>query len=281
MSDWQEAYPAVGRALAPEYRALPREDVEALLEASFGEGFGLDEAEGFFDDIGRTLGKVARVAAPVVQRILPGVASGAAGGAALGPFGALGGALLGGLTGALGSQGPARAAAPGPASVPAAARPGGAVGQLLAALGSPTVQQALSSMMLGRAGGRTVATPGGAQLPVAAVTSLLGMLANRASAEWEEAFAADELAAASAWEGFDLAAPEVRAELVLGQLAPLEAADEESGEESLSGEAADPAEGVEEAWIDELYDELEAQAIAGDEAAYEAETESWSVGANG
>ncbi len=280
MSEWQEAYPAVGRALAPEYRGLPREDVEAVLEATFGEGFGLDEAEGFFDGIGRTLSSVARVAAPVLQRVLPGIASGAAGGAALGPFGAIGGALLGGLSSALGSKGPAgpaRAAVPGAAP----AGPGGAVGQLLTALGSPTVQQALGSMMLGRAGGRTVPTPSGGQLPVAAVTSLLGMLANRASAEWEETFPAEDLGAESFGEGFDLAAPEARAEWTLGQLAPLEAREEESSEEAASEEGLDEAESSDEGWIDELYDELEAQVIADGELAYDGGPESWSLGADG
>ncbi|HET9198988.1 MAG TPA: hypothetical protein VFN92_12140 [Solirubrobacterales bacterium] len=285
MSQWQEEYPAVGRALAPEYRSLPREDVEAVLEASFGEGFGLDQAEGFLADIGRTLGKVAQVAAPVVQRILPGLASGALGGAALGPLGAIGGALIGGIGGALGSKGPARPAprpaAPGPAAVPAAASPGGAVGTLLAALGSPTVQQALGAMMLGRAGSRSVPTPNGGQLPVAAVTSLLGMLANRASAEWEETFAAEAPSGETAWEGLDLAAPEARAEWVLGQLAPLEGTTEEATGDEAVGDPEPGGEASDEGWIDELYDELEEQMVASDEAAYGAEAERWSLSADG
>ena len=51
-------------------------------------------------------------------------------------------------------------------------------------LGSPTVQTALGSMLMGPAGARTVATPGGSQVPVGAVTNLLGMLAGRASARY-------------------------------------------------------------------------------------------------
>src|SRR4051794_1461495 len=196
MPDWQEAYPGVYSRLAPQYRALPEDQVESLLEGMFGEGFGLAAAEGFFDDIGRTLSGAARSAAPVLQRALPGVVSGAMSGAALGPWGMLGGALLGGVGSALGGGGGAapHPGAPAPAAGapgPAAGAPGlgggptGAVAQLLGALGSPTVQQALGSMFLGQAGARTVPTPGGNQLPVAAITNLLGMLSNRASAEWE------------------------------------------------------------------------------------------------
>jgi hypothetical protein len=269
MPQWQEEYPAVNRALAPQYRALPREQVEGILAGTFGEGFGLDEAEGFFDDIGRTLGNVARTAAPVLQRALPGIVSGAAGGAALGPFGALGGALLGGLGGALGGggrQAPTAGPPGSPAPAPtAAAGPTGAIGQLLAVLGSPTTQRALSSMMLGGAGSPTVGTPGGRQLPVAAITNLLGMLASRASAEWEALVPAAEPEGAG--ETLSLAAPEARAEWVLGQLAPIEAAPEDAAE-------ARGAEVSEEAWIDELYDELEAELL-------ESGSESWSLASDG
>jgi hypothetical protein len=278
MPEWQEEYPAVHQALAPEYRDLPRERVETIIGATFGEGIGLDEAEGIFDAIGKTLGNVARAVAPVVQRALPGVLSGAAGGAALGPLGAIGGALLGGIGGALGGgRRPARPAVSprtlAPAAVPGAG-PAGAIGQLFAALGSPTVHQALNSMMLGRAGSRSVPTPGGTQLPVAAVTSLLGMLANRASAEWEELVPAGEAEAFEA--GPDPVAPEARAEWALGQLAPVEFEPESgAGDQEGSGE---------EGWLDELYDEFEAELLGVDgEAAYDEglESEDWSLAANG
>ena len=51
--------------------------------------------------------------------------------------------------------------------------PSASVSQLLGALGSPAVQQALSSMMLGSAGSRSVSPPGGSPIPVAAITNLL------------------------------------------------------------------------------------------------------------
>src|SRR4051794_7687854 len=251
MPDWQEAYPAVYSRLAPQYRALPEDQVESLLEGMFGEGFGLAAAEGFFDDVGRTLSGAARAAAPVLQRALPGVVSGAMSGAALGPWGMLGGALLGGVGSALGGGGAPAGRPPGPAPAPGApamggAGPTGAIAQLLGALGSPTVQQALGSMFLGRAGSPTVPTPGGSQLPVAAITNLLGMLASRASAEWEAVVPSED--AEGVVEGLDLASPEVRSAWVFEQLAPIEGL----------GEAAESAdESVDEAWIDELYDELE------------------------
>ncbi|MFL5910948.1 MAG: hypothetical protein ACJ768_10310 [Gaiellaceae bacterium] len=286
MPDWQEAYPAVYNRLAEQYRSLPEDQVESLLESMFGEGFGLAAAEGFFDDVGRTLSGAARAAAPVLQRALPGVMSGAMSGAALGPWGMLGGALLGGVGSALGGGGGAAAPHPG-APAPAAGAPAlgggalgggptGALGQLLGALGSPTVQQALGSMFLGSAGARTVPTPGGNQLPVAAITNLLGMLSNRASAEWEAIMPSED--AESVGEGLDLASPEVRSAWVFEQLAPVEGLDEAA--ESADGESVD------EAWVDELYDELEAELLAGTEAYDEAYDESagdeaWRLGAHG
>ena len=55
--------------------------------------------------------------------------------------------------------------------------PSASVSQLLGALGSATVQQALSSMRLGSAGSRSVSPPGGSPIPVAAITNLLATLA--------------------------------------------------------------------------------------------------------
>jgi hypothetical protein len=309
MADWHEAYPRLHEALAPEYRVLPEAQVETVVQGVFGEGVSLADAESFFGDLGNTLSRAATVVAPVVQRALPGVMSGAMSGAALGPWGALGGALIGGVSSALsggggggGARPPAggRPGAPGrprapmrlpiPGVTPAAApgsAPTAAVGQLLGVLGSPTVQQALSSMLMGSAGARSVPGAGGAQLPVAAITNLLGMLASRASAEWEELVPSPEAEALG--EGLDFAAPEARAEWVMSQLAPIEVVESDVGE-SFDGESSD------EAWVDELYDELEAE-MAGesdgedygessdegydeslDEADYEsAESESWSL----
>ena len=189
MAEWQEEFPRLGAALAEEYRVLPRDQVEQLVEGAFGPGTTLEDAEGFFDNLTKTLGnvgqvvgKVAAQAAPVLASALPGVASGLAAGAPMGPFGMLGGAILGGLGSALGSgHSPAPGQAPVPGQAPApglgslasalpgvvsalapalGSGPGGAIGQLLGMLGSPTTQQALSSMLLGPAGARTVPVAG-------------------------------------------------------------------------------------------------------------------------
>jgi len=298
MPDWQEAHPAVYRALAPEYRDLPEDQVEALVQGVFGENVSLADAEGLFQDLGRTLSGAAQAAAPVLQRALPGVVSGAMTGAALGPWGMLGGALLGGVGSALGGgaatapRPPAGAPIPRPGLPPGlpAPIPGGgppatgagptaAIAQLLGGLGSPTVQQALAAMLMGPAGARTVPIAGGNQVPVAAITNLLSMLASRASAEWEEAVPSVE--GEGFGEGVDYA-PEARSAWLYEQLLPLddvEARDDESSRES-GGEESDGG----EAWLDELYDELEAGLMAENEPESvdeSADPEAWRVNAYG
>ena len=154
-----------------------------------------------------------------------------------------------------------------------AAGPAAAISQFLAALGSPTVHQALSSMTLGPAGSPTVPSATAGQLPIAAITNLLGMLASRASAEWEALMpTAEDVGLA---EGIDLASPDVHSAWVLAQLAPPELPE---GEGESSGD---------EGWVDELYDELEAEFFSESEA-YEGydgeawpEPESWSFAAYG
>ncbi|MGL5859345.1 MAG: hypothetical protein ACRC35_13250 [Angustibacter sp.] len=195
---WQHTHPRVLQSLAPEYHHLAAEQVDTLLRGNLGLGLGA--AEGFFGDlgkavggIGRTVGKAVTAAAPVVAKAAPGAISGALSGAPLGPAGIIAGATAGGLSGALAPT-PRRVVSgvvpsgqmPGGLRGPAGAAPGAAVAQLLAALASPTVQHALTSMMLGSAGARSVPAAGGGPVPLAAITNLLGSLAVRASAQWQE-----------------------------------------------------------------------------------------------
>ena len=42
MAEWQEEFPRLGAALAEEYRVLPRDQVEQLVEGAFGPGTTLD-----------------------------------------------------------------------------------------------------------------------------------------------------------------------------------------------------------------------------------------------
>ena len=131
-----------------------------------------------------------------------------------------------------------------PAGTPGAASDGPLV-QLLTALSSPTVRDAITAMLLGGAGARTVPTATGAEVPAAAVTNMLGTLSARASAEWDAIGprpAADHLAVADYAERVDAANPEARAAWLYGQLAPPEDFDN----------------GFDDGWED-VYDDFEAQ----------------------
>jgi hypothetical protein len=244
MPDWQEAFPNVHRALAPPLRTLPAHEVESILQEAFGEGVGLADAEGFFDDIGHALSSAAKVVAPIAQKALPGIVSGAISGLPGGPLGMLAGAGVGAAGSLLGGGGrPAGAPAPGAPPGPTAA-----VTQLLGMLGSPAVPHALSAMMLGGAGARTVPGTGGTELPVSAITNLLGMLAGRASAEWEVAAHGEAIEGFA--EGVDIGSPEARAGWVLEHLPP----------------PAFEAESTDEAWVDEMFDAFDTELAALDEA---------------
>jgi hypothetical protein len=196
---------------------------------------------------------------------LAGAASGLLGGGAgsAGAVGQLAGAasgLLGGGAGSAGAVGQLAGAASG--LLGGGAGPTGAVGQLLGALASPTVQQALSSMLLGPAGSRTVSTPAGSVIPVAAITNLLAMLAHRASAEWESVAPFGEVDYIS--EDIDTASPEARAEWLYSQLAPIETITPPAQPAEPREEASSTAdlETVDDRWLDEMYDELEAEFYA-------------------
>lgn len=107
--------------------------------------------------------------------------------------------------------------------------------QLLSLLSSPAVQQAVMQMMMGQAGNSTVPA-GGTRLPVTAVTNLLGMLANQASAEYNAVARPDMgesipyyLMGADGEFLVDPASPEQRATLVM-ELLVEDMANEGSGD---------------------------------------------------
>lgn len=288
MTDWTVSYPTVHHSLAPAYQGMSEAQIEEVVEAIFGAGTTLEMAEGFFDGIGnalsgvgRAVGGVAQQAAPYFARALPGVASGAATGAALGPWGALAGGLIGGLSSALSTPSrPGGGSAPGQAAAGGGqhAQPGGSAGfipqqvaasgggvgapggaarsndamfQFINALGSPTVQRGLTSMLMGRAGAPTVPAANGSQIPLAAIGNLLSMLASRASAEWEELspYAGEDYLEAYVDESFDTSSEEDRAQWLYGQLAP----------PRFATAVVPTFEGAsDEAWLDDMYDEMEA-----------------------
>lgn len=209
----QNPYPRLREVLAPEFRSLSPEGIEQLVRVQLGPGIEAADLEGFFDDVGkafssagRAVANVATQAAPYVARAVPGIVQGAASGAALGPYGMIAGGLLGGVSSAL--QKPGQRGSPaGGAPMPGAASPLGALGalapvlaggspaagQLLSLLGRPEVSKALTSMLMGGAGARTIPVGGAATpVPVSAITNLLGVLANRASEEYASGALADE-----------------------------------------------------------------------------------------
>lgn len=283
MSSWPELYPTVHSSLAQPYQDLTQEQIEAVVEGIFGAGTTLEMAEGFFDGVsnaltgvGRAVSGVAQQAAPYIGRALPGVAAGAATGAALGPWGAVAGGLIGGLSSALSAPSNpnrqaslgARAIAASPSSQlrkssiginsqrskGAGVGPAGsnnAIFQLVNALGSPTVQRGITSMLMGNAGAPTVPAANGNPIPIAAISNLLSMLASRASAEWEvqSPYVGEDYLEAFVDESFDTSNEEDRAEWLYDQLAsPMETYVDDANRESRH----------EEAWLDNMYDEMEA-----------------------
>ncbi|MEA2881231.1 MAG: hypothetical protein QOH32_450 [Bradyrhizobium sp.] len=101
-------YPLLRDNLAPGFAELSDEQIDALVQQFYGEGFTGEDLEGFFDSIKHGLsgvagavGNFAQKAAPAVMNTLPGIAQGAMAGSALGPFGMLAGAIAGGAGSAL------------------------------------------------------------------------------------------------------------------------------------------------------------------------------------
>jgi hypothetical protein len=213
-----DPYPLIRSALAPEFAALPAEDVENILESN---GIRAEDMEGFFDDVGHAFSSAAKAVAPIATKALPGIISGAATGCALGPWGCLGGALIGGVGSALSSGGGGKPAAGGsPVSAIAGAIPaiagavgggggggiasgiasalpaiaglvggaggaGGAGGKtnpagiLLGLLQNSDVQKALMSLALGSAGRKDVPI-NGTPVPASAFANLVSTVGSKA-----------------------------------------------------------------------------------------------------
>ena len=177
-------YPELREVLAPQYRNLPAEDIEALFESY---NLSAEDIEGFFDTL-KDIGKAVVSAAPT---ILP-VAGTVVGTAFGGPAGAALGGALGNLAGGAISQatGPRPAAAPRPAPAPQIPQPppgaSPAAGQMLQTMFRPEMLQALIQMLLGQLAGSNI-TVGNRSVPVEAFTNLMGTMANQAQAEYHAA----------------------------------------------------------------------------------------------
>lgn len=100
---YENSYMEIRKSLAPQYRHLPTEYIEQIIEQSFGEGVSPEDVEGFFSDIGKFAKKAGKTIAKAAPAILP-VAGTVVGTALGGPVGAaVGGALGSAAGGAIGS----------------------------------------------------------------------------------------------------------------------------------------------------------------------------------
>ncbi len=185
-SESPRQYENIRQVLAPHLRNRPSREIEAMFESA---DMPAEDLESFLS----TLGNIGRSVVRAVPQVLPGVIQGATTGAALGPFGALGGALIGGVGSALSGQqrppgqpsqrGRRASGTPQAGGTGGAGGAGAAANQLFQTMFRPETLQALMSMMMGGAGRQNVPV-GNTPVPVGAFTNLLGMLANRASAEY-------------------------------------------------------------------------------------------------
>lgn len=239
-SELTESFPELRKCLAPEYRHLPTEYIEQIIEQSFGEGVSPEDVESFFSDLGSFASKAAKTVGKALPAVLPvaGTVVGTAFGGPLG--GALGGALGSVAGSAVGSavQGkkvlPALKKSIRPAlggvaqaaggaiqrAIPGAA--GGAASQLLNILAQPKVMQGLQSMAVGQLGNQAIPIAG-TQVPVGAIANLIGSLANQAAAEQQAFYYETEAIPAYLLnsEGYpivDPAVPEQRAAALLNLL---------------------------------------------------------------
>lgn len=229
------SYSEIREILASEYRDLPDESIEALVQQSFGS-YSAEDVESFLSGL-KKVGKFISKAAPTVLPIVGTVAGTAFGG----PLGATVGGTLGKLAGgavqgATAGRQTGRARLPTPAAlakqalkgaraVAGAAAPAGspAAAQLLSVLNRPEILQSLLAMIMGPVGRPNIPV-GNNPVPVGAFANLIGALANQAAAEYN-ATAAQEgesiptyLLNESGDFLVDPAVPEERARVLLSML---------------------------------------------------------------
>ena len=185
----ETAYPAVRRVMGPERDVLSDDALEDLLASTFP-----DREPGEVEDFMSTVQRIARDAAPVVQRVAPAMAQGAMSGAAVGgPWGALIGGLGGGAASLLSSPAPGAppqrsALAPAPVAAPvipaAPAGNGGAsaaaAAQLLTLLSRPETMHALLALLMG-ASGRSTVPVGERRVPATEFANAISELAGEAA----------------------------------------------------------------------------------------------------
>lgn len=176
-------YVEVRKVLHTPYRNLSDYHIERMMESYNVNAEDMENFLSTLGNIGRgvvnALPQVLPAALPLVGTVIGGPVGGMIGGVA---GRAVGSAIAGGrpATSAPAQALPAIApAVPGPAVLPGGSP---AAGQLLQTLFRPETLQALIAMVMGQAGRQNIPV-GNTQVPPAAFTNLLGVLANQANAE--------------------------------------------------------------------------------------------------
>ena len=173
--------------LAAEYRDLPPEQIEQIVESTLGDAAYPEDLENFsktLQSVGAAVSKALPQVLPVAGTVI-GTAFGGPAGGALG--GALGSAAGGAISGPRPPTGAPPPAQQPPQMTPAApsSMPSGspATAQLLQAMFHPQMLQALMAMCMGQAGRRNIPV-GDMPVPPGAFTNLLNVLTTRAAAEY-------------------------------------------------------------------------------------------------
>jgi hypothetical protein len=266
-------YEEVRKVLAAPYRNMSAEQIEYMMESY---NVNAEEMENFLS----TLGNIGSSVVGAIPQVLPGALP-LVGTAVGGPLGGMMGGVAGQTLGSfLGPRQPVSAHSPPAAPIPpthspnaplATQMPGGSSAsvQLLQTIFQPQTLRAIISMLMGPAGCRSIPV-GHTQVPPAAFTNLLSVLANQAAAE-SSASATRSFAGESVPRYFenyageplgDPAIPEHRAMALLGLLQEAQTEpDEAERHDGLFREYSDETE-FDEAFFDEmelaeLYDEYE------------------------
>lgn len=174
-------YPRLREVLAPQYRNLPTEDIEALFANYNLSAGGIEE----FLDVGKTISHAAPVVLPVAGTVAGSALGGPVGGAVGGYAGQYAGKEIGrATTHRSKSRYSPRKGKQKPAQTP----PGtsAAAAQLMQIMCRPEMLQALMSMALGQLGRPNVKVNQN-RVPVDAFTNLLATLAHQAQMEHQAA----------------------------------------------------------------------------------------------
>jgi hypothetical protein len=271
-----EKYRSLRKSVTPELAALPDRQ---LSEALIRNKIDVEQAEGFFDDLGRFALKAAPAVLPVAGQVLGTVVGGPAGAALGGSLGSLAGGAISNLAGPrpapsppppppMPMVAPPAAAAPPAAPAPIVPASGGApaAGQLLQAVTRPETLQALASMAMGILGKQNV-NVGSTPVPLTAFSNMLGALAGRAEAEYNTAMSQNVGSVPDYlldYAGEPKGDPAIAGNRANALYALLNAAGESEAAESGEGAEAEAAEGIGE-WESEA-DAIELVEMAESEA---------------